>query len=528
MIPKYGVVEVVIPSAAKPSNPFTGATVAATFTSPSGLVTVVEGFYYGDDEWHVRFVPREHGQWRYDAMLTMGTAAAAPGASLRKQGSFQCTGTQGHGFLRVSAANSFRMEYEDGTAFYPIGVQTCNFLQPDFEGPDADGKWRSISAADWAKQFDGAVNLVRTQMGQGTTAGCALPLIAAGDAKAGVAAGPVDRYNTALAARMDEAFGIYRGHGMAQILILMQDMSLWGDGATIFGPTHDLVHYKSLAAANLPMQELYIRYLVARFGCFVDIWELFNEDSFAPNDYLAHLADVVQRADPYGHLVTTNYARPREPWCQVVTWHEYMGMPASEVDLYLSQQIGLFKSYGKVVLNTEFGNQSGLSNVDPVKWRLGVWTAFMNESSLLFWSMSGTKVAAGPVTRPGNANAYLGADSRQHFRVLNAFTRSLPIDMKPVPIGYTRHKDIRLYALSDGQVTAVYVHHFADHEKEYRHEGKLMVQTGPGRFRARWIDPADGREVAVEDLATPQQYSMLTVPPVKIDLACRIDRLATR
>jgi hypothetical protein len=265
---------------------------------------------------------------------------------------------------------------------------------------------------------------------------------------------------------------------------------------------------------------------VARFGCFVDIWELFNEDSFAPNDYLAHLAEVVRRADPYGHIITTNYARPREPWCQIVTWHEYMGMPANEVDLYLSQQIGLYKSYGKVVQNTEFGNQGGLSNVDPIKWRIGVWTAFMNESGMLFWSMSGRKVAAGPIKGPGNANAYVGADSRQHFRVLNAFTRDMPIDMKPVPIGYTRHKDIRLYALSNGQVTAVYVHHFADHEKEYRHEGKVMVQTGPGRFRARWIDPADGREVATEELNTPQHYSLLAVPPVKIDLACRIDRVA--
>jgi hypothetical protein len=204
-----------------------------------------------------------------------------------------------------------------------------------------------------------------------------------------------------------------------------------------------------------------------------------------------------------------------------------MGMPANEVDLYLSQQIGLYKSYGKVVQNTEFGNQGGLSNVDPIKWRIGVWTAFMNESGLLFWSMSGRKVPAGPVKGPGNANAYVGPDTRQHFRVLNDFTRDMPIDMKPVPIGYTRHKDIRLYALSNGQVTAVYVHHFADHEKEYRYDDKLMVLTGPGRFRARWIDPADGREVATEELTTPQHYSLLAVPPVRIDLACRIDRIGS-
>jgi hypothetical protein len=138
--------------------------------------------------------------------------------------------------------------------------------------------------------------------------------------------------------------------------------------------------------------------------------------------------------------------------------------------------------------------------------------------------MSGSKTTGG---RPycGNANAYVGPDSRLHFRVLNEFTRDLPVDMRPVASGYTEHNDIRTYALSNGKVTALYVHHFSDHAKAYQHPEPLFVQTGPGNFRVKWIDPADGKVVKTGEAATKQQYVSIDIPPVTIDLACRMDRI---
>ena len=518
-VAKYGVFETALACNEKLANPFTDATMSAEFTSPTGMKVHVSGFCYAPGDWRVRFVPREEGKWTWSAML------AWAGGKNEAAGAFECKGVEGHGFLRLSKRNNFRMEYEDGTPFYPIGIQTCNFLNPDFDGPNAEGTWRSATPEEWAKAFDGAVNLVRTQLGQGTRDGCAFSIIPAGDKKTGVAPGPVDRYDTDLSAKLDAAFRVYRPRGMAQMLILFQDMSLWGDPASVFGKGRDQVSYKSVTAPNMPDQERYLRYIVARFGCFTDAWELFNEDSFAPNDYLAHLAKVVRDADPYAHIITTNYARPKEPWCEIVTWHEYMGMPANDVDVYLASQIAVYKSYGKVVQNTEFGNQGKLSNYDPVKWRIAVWTAFMNESGMLFWGMSGRKTTATGVNKGGNANAYIGPESREAFRVLNEFNRDMPIDMKPVPSGWSEHDQLRTWALSNGQVTAVYVHHYADHAKEFQLAYKLHVETGPGKFHARWIDPENGKELKTEDVSTPSDYVQVTLPPVKIDAACRVDRV---
>ncbi|MCL2641572.1 MAG: hypothetical protein FWD53_12050, partial [Phycisphaerales bacterium] len=437
----------------------------------------------------------------------------------RQNGTFACQEIDGHGFLRPSARNRFRMEYEDGTPFYPIGVQTCNLLLPDCDGPCPEGKDQSVSNAEWLKRFAGAVNLVRTQFGQATHAGCAFPLIP-------VKAEHADRYDIALARQLDEAFILQRKHGISQILIFFQDMSLWsnGRGKCIFGPDGGPESYKRLGSPSLPLQEKYIRYIVARYAAFIDIWEIFNEDSFAEEPYLAHLAKLIRSVDPYRHPITTNYAHPNADWCEIITFHEYMGMPANEVDAYLASQFAIYKSFGKVVQNTEFGNQRYLSNVDPVKWRIAVWTAFMHECGLLFWSMSQRQWKKGEITTM-NANAYLGADSRRHFRVLDDFTRELPIDLRPTPTGFTTHFSLRLYGLSNGRTSVLYVHHYADHTVTYKHGDPLLIWTGPGKFRMRWINPETGRTVALETIDNPQQFLEFKLPPIKIDLACRIDRL---
>ena len=510
-VPMYDVFELTLHSPDSFDNPFRDAHVDAEFTSPSGRRITVEGFHYGQDQWRVRLSPRQPGRWTFSAQLAGG---ATP---VTQSGSFECVEGTSRGSLRVSPRNCCRLEYEDGTPFYPIGIQTCGYFEVGFDGPNADGSHRRATAAEWCQAFEGVVNLVRWQLGAGTTRGCALPLIPK-DA-------PADRYDTDLAARMDDLLRLQKSHGFSHIMILYQDMSLWRNDPTAFGAGHDLTDYKSLQADNLPLQEQMIRYVVARWGCYVDIWELFNEDAFAPDDYLAHLARVVRNCDPYDRLITTNYARPTADWSDVITWHEYTHGPAEQVDAYITKELALWKSYGKVVLNTEFGNQGMLSNYDPPKWRIGAWTAFMHEGNLLFWGMSGYRFEADQEKPPHNANAYIGPETRQSLGVLSDFTKELPVEMKPISTGYTTQFGVRAYALSNGDKAVVYVHHFADHTTEVAQPFSFGLQTGPGSFRITWINPADGQVVHTDQVDTPQQYLPLKVPAFKIDLACRLDRI---
>jgi len=509
VVGRYEVFEVTLTADKPVADPFRDVKVAAEFVSPRGRKVEVAGFYYGEGKWKVRFAPDRVGVWSFTARLK------GPDGEKTVSGKFRCVRSERHGFLRISKVNPYRLQYEDGTPFYPIGAQTCGLFNPGFDGPEPGGEWRHVDLETWCKAFQGAVNLFRLQFGVGTKAGCALVLVKA------VKDGRLE-YDLELAAKIDEACRTLRRYGFSLILIPFQDMSLWGHSKTAFGWTRDTRKYKSLSAPNLPLQAEYLRYLVARYGCFVDIWEIFNEDSYAPDDYLAYLASVIRGADPYDHIITTNYERPLAPWCELVTPHEYMGIPANQVDVYLAKEFARFKSFGKPVLYTEFGNQGSLPNYDPIKWRVATWTAFMNESGILFWCMSGRKVTG---VRRGNSNAYLGPETRKYFRVLQDFVRDLPIDMRPVPAGYTEQTDIRTYGLSNRKVTVVYVHHYADYSKPFQLPYRLQVATWPGRFKVRWIDPATGETVKQYTVVTRQIYSLLKVPPVKVDLACRIDRV---
>lgn len=498
---RFKIFEVSMTTPHRFTNPFAEAQISAKFTSPSGRKVEVHGFYYGDGRWMVRFAPDELGTWSYQAQLIAREET-------RISGKLHCVPSDRQGFLRISKKNPFRLQYDSGMPFYPIGIQTGGYFRPGMETPD--NRWSTVEPARWCDVFAGSINLLRWQLDRGE-----LRLIRPG--------GPLDQYDTELAARMDELLALQKERGFAHIMNTFEDISLWGNARQVFGEVRDLAEYKSLRARTLPQQEAYLRYIVARFGCFVDVWELFNEDSFAPDDYLAHLARVIRDHDPYNHPITTNYARPVNDWCEIVTWHEYMGMPATQVDAYVAEQIGKFKSYGKPVLNTEFGNQGWLSSYDPVKWRIATWTAFMNESSILFWYSAVKSKGKRPYR--GNANAYIGPESRQYFRVLNSFTMDLPVDLRPVAVGYTEHNDVRLYALSNGELSVIYAHHFSDHGSVYQLPDPLFVQTGPGRFRAVWMDPADGQIVKTEEVETRHQYLIFELPSVMIDLACRLERI---
>src|SRR5438067_12719591 len=55
------------------------------------------------------------------------------------------------------------------------------------------------------------------------------------------------------------------------------------------------------------------KYMIARYGADVDVWELVNENGSAsawpavPKPFLASFAAFLKSADPYQHLVTTSY-----------------------------------------------------------------------------------------------------------------------------------------------------------------------------------------------------------------------------
>src|ERR1700748_2854335 len=97
-------------------NPFIDVQLKATFSLEHRTITV-DGFYDGDGNYKIRFMPDAVGQWSY----TTNSNAAAWN---RESGAFICAAPQAGNHGPVSVRFGHHFGYADGTPYFPFGT-TC-------------------------------------------------------------------------------------------------------------------------------------------------------------------------------------------------------------------------------------------------------------------------------------------------------------------------------------------------------------------------------------------------------------------
>ncbi|HMB63263.1 MAG TPA: DUF5060 domain-containing protein [Eudoraea sp.] len=95
-------------------NPYMDSTIAAKFTNGSETVSV-PGFYDGNGTYKIRFSPNALGDWSYVTESNVQELS-------NQSGTFRCIEPTGdnHGPLKI--ANTYYLEYADGTPFYSVGT----------------------------------------------------------------------------------------------------------------------------------------------------------------------------------------------------------------------------------------------------------------------------------------------------------------------------------------------------------------------------------------------------------------------
>lgn len=107
------------------AHPLQETQLEATFTAPSGRSVTVDGFWDGELDWRVRFMPDELGKWTW---TTRCSDAANRGLNAR-MGSFTCHPANGgtrfgqHGTVQVSP-DKRHLTHADGTPFLWL-ADTC-------------------------------------------------------------------------------------------------------------------------------------------------------------------------------------------------------------------------------------------------------------------------------------------------------------------------------------------------------------------------------------------------------------------
>ena len=117
---KYVKFELTVALGATYTNPYdpTQIDLSAQFTSPTNKGWKVNGFYDGS-QYKIRFAANETGTWSYVVTATdAGGTATSPG------GTFSCTASSYHGWIKIAPNNRY-LCYDDGTSFYGIGMAYC-------------------------------------------------------------------------------------------------------------------------------------------------------------------------------------------------------------------------------------------------------------------------------------------------------------------------------------------------------------------------------------------------------------------
>lgn len=370
----YGKFEVDVNTSTDYENPYDYDEVAVTavFTAPDGEQVDVDGFFIEDfdlnittgglaplgEGFKVRFSPYQIGIWNYEISKIDSTGKVTILSS-----SFECIASNNddnHGFVKKN--NSNYLNFDDGEQYIPIGEnmawQTGNTVV-DYTGwltrlSEFGGNFIRLWHAHWGlgiewkdnSTFDGLKRYQQTK----------------------------SRYLDWLFDYCDEK-DVYvmlclQHHGQVSSNVNPN----WNDSPYNIvngGPCQNTWDFftDSTAIAHTKNR---LRYIVARWGYSRNVmaWELFNEvdwtDNFSTHkskvaDWHFEMTDYLKTIDPYGHLITTSYAKDNNdpdvwsyPEIDISQTHYYNDVSNLERVLAAGATTYL-KDFGKPTLIGEFG-----------------------------------------------------------------------------------------------------------------------------------------------------------------------------
>ncbi len=532
-------------------NPWEDVNVRATFTAPSGATSEVDGFFYQANLWKVRFAPAEAGTYTFEHTL-----ADSSGQRLSAEGSFEVSESEERGFVRVHPTNPHRFVFEkDGGLFSAQGLSTCvrDPVATSFPTVEDNKGWcidKYASTDDACKKtadefLDVYFGETEVALFRWTVNNCSFPLW---QQLVTDASGENNTYDEEKGKWGDALVKNLRARG---VRILMDPIGFgWRQaqrGRVSCGANRDQDCGDNVCGAdgNLPCTDhnagqinvndlastqRYYRYIVARYGAFVDMWELINEFPL-PDAAIAQHTRFIRDVDPYDHVISTSWARPELPDIDLSTPHLYQRSNVNDIDVRVVDALVHGRgtrwpgkaTHGKPTVVGEMGEpfEDRTGEADYLLQtrhgtRIKYWTTFFNEIASVFWESSlnaaqwlGGIVFFSPEVR---------ADTRAHMR----FVADIPADVVPAGAQSLPHNGavVRSYALRGSSAYYLYLVHAVNDVNNPGTVGGLQVEVDlPADATVQWYDTITGQALGTESLNAGTHT--LTAPDFSFDLALR-------
>jgi len=540
-IPMYEVFELTFKHEKKYTNPFFDVTIEVIFTSPSKEQFRVGGFHYGasseakirtrktdrgerqqvtyyfdkQDLWKARFAPSQRGKWKYDFTFTNMKGQKASG-----KGTFLCVKGRrpNPGFVRRHPTNSFRLVFDDGSPYFPIGLQDCwgdnsgtgSVLdQCSMEGPFRTDRKDLPALPDGPMFVRGPSNNPQNAdvyFRYFSQCGFNLYRFSQQNCSFGLNHN-LEKYLAQESIMTDELLTCARKYGFSIFY------GIFGFQKAFNNDPH--------SEANMAKVKRFIKYSVDRWGAYVDFWELFNEQK-ADTQWYEIIIPYLKSLDPYHHPVTTSWERPELAGIEINAPHWYQRENELQSDAITASRAKNWKKHNKPVIVGEQGNHvdrrnrplgvGGVwDNRSALRMRIRNWTAFFNEIAFIFWNTS--------YARDGHyMNIWLGPREREYVRAMQDFAYRLDKDVREIAVTVSNPQAVRAYGLASKERAGVYLHHFGNHTKPVK--GVKITLDVPKSAKGYWYSPENAAILGTVEVSAGK--CTFEAPEFTVDIALLI------
>jgi len=273
-------------------NPFTDVTISAVFKY-NHLEIVANGFYDGDGQYCVRFMPDVVGVWTFETTSNVEELNGVVGE-------FSCIEPSVHNHGPVKVSQTYHFAYEDQTPYYPVGT-TCYVWTHQSEELQLktleslkNSPFNKIRMCVFPKHYD--YNLKEPNH---------LPF--QGSLQEGI---DFSRFNPTYWQQLERRIIDLQDAGIECDLIIFHPYDRWGF-STMESSTDDF----------------YLSYLLARLSAYRNIWwSLANEFDLLskPMEDWDRFFRIIQQNDPHQHLRSIhNFHNPNIHYRSNLHWYDH-------------------------------------------------------------------------------------------------------------------------------------------------------------------------------------------------------------
>lgn len=470
-------------SSTEHNNPF-AVTFSATAKAPNGETLHLPGFYDGDGTWKIRFSPFLEGKW---SLKTNSDDPALTG----KQVELTCTKNANlnvHGPLQVDSQHPHWFVFRNGSRGYIMGYEADWLWALDMTAPDTP---KLNAFLDKLKHYgfnyivlNAYAHDTSWRKGRTSEDDYGPPPLFAWE---GTNENPDhSRFNLAYWRHYDRMMNALHERGIIAHLM--------------FKVYNKSVNWPQSGSAE---DELWFRWIVARYAAFPNlVWD-FSKESFYEKDvdYKTSRLKLIRENDPYRHLITIHddNGYDKGTFDDLVDFQADQNHGDGRHKTILNQ-----RSRGQwPVMNIEFGYEHGPGGLQDKTyggsqspevvcrraWELATAGAYLT----YYYTYTAWDVVRTEDTPPGYG----------YFKILRDFWDAVPYwTMRPAD-----HLVDQGYCLAD----------------EGRHYVVYLPDAGPvnltfgnsrGRFKVEWLHPFTGQRVAGELAA---QDKCLLTPPAEFE-----------